>query len=199
MTEEDFKNPFSQAFRDNLREMSETIQQMEERFSQIEKSAADVPMFDAQGEGGTGRTCFILIGGGGGDAVSEQCTIGGSDPSLSGISYNGTIFQAADVSGSELEGAKFKTVNLGPGKGWDIYQEPNIPDEYPSVADILLPPDKLDNGTVAFGQLIYLAGNIPVCVFSSVLPRLSVICLEDEEPKVPLSAPIPRSDQAYTK
>ena len=198
MTEEDFKNPFSQAFRDNLREMSENIERIEERFAQIEKSAADVPMFDAEGDGGTGKTCFILIENGGGDAVQEQCTTTGSIPQLTGIRYTGRIFQAEDVSGTEVEGFKIKTKSLGQGLGWDLYQQPNIPDEYPSVADILLPPDKIDSGTVAFGQLIYIADATPVCVFSSVLPRLSVICLE-EDPKVPLPAPAPRPSEGYTK
>lgn len=183
MTEMDFKNPFSQAFRDNLQQMSETIQRLDERFGQIEKSAADVGLFNPdEGEGGD-KVVFFECGSGGGDAQPINCTSNDAEKTLTGVRYVGEMFEVGPSANTGQTNV-FRTFNVAPAIGYDIYTAPNVPDEYPPVAEILMPPDELDPGTIVMGRLVqntYGGGATNIVVFSSVLPRLSVRCLTDEE------------------
>ncbi len=191
MTETDFKNPFSQAFRDNLQQMSETIQRIEERFGQIEKSAADVGLFNPdQGEGGD-KVVFFECQSGGGDAQQVNCTSSDAEKTLTGVRYAGQMFEVGP-SQNAGQTSLFRTFNVAPAIGYDIYTSPNVPDEYPPVAEVIMPPDELDPGTIVMGRLVestYGGGATNIVVFSSVLPRLSVRCLEEGGGGIPSPRP----------
>ena len=155
--------------------MQDQVDRIEERFSQIEKSAASIQEFHGA-SGGNKVRFFKIDGGGSGDANVENVSGSGSDVSIRGHAYTGQSFSLRlDTS------FKLIAFDVANAVAYDIYQEKNEPDDYPDVADILDPEDAIDTGTIVMGYSMK-SGDVEVIAFSSVLPRLSSECLEVKEP-----------------
>ena len=172
----EFNSPFSQAFKEGIRSMQDQVDRIEERFSQIEKSAASIQEFHGASGSDNKIRFFKITGGGSGDASVENVSGSGSEVAMRGHQYSGKAFSLRLDTSFQLV-----AFNVANAVAYDIYQEKNEPDDYPDVADILDPEDAIDNETIVMGYSMQ-SGNVEVIAFSSVLPRLSSECLEVKKP-----------------
>ena len=164
MTPEDFRNPFSSMFRDKLADMSDKIDRLLERASQIDKLAAEIERFNGGGEAveASGVSFFTIF------EVSEDelvdC-VAGLPPYQA---YRGQLYEIGYNETNDC----YERINLKTDAiGFDFVQ-PNWPDEYPSSVSTLS-GDLLDPLTTVMVSRVN-----DTAFFSSVIPRLSVECIE---------------------
>lgn len=153
---DDFKSVFSFAFRDRLAGMSSAIDALEERFSQIEKSAADVQML-LGGGGDSTSTVFVELQSTG----FEPVPVG----AVTANSYDGSSFELS------WDGQAFAKINESVCKAYDFSVMLNEPTVMPEPA-VIEGGDGLEIGTVILGVVI-APGIVGFC---SHRPRLQVTC-----------------------
>ena len=157
LTSEDFRSPFSPTFRANLASMSEKLDSIEERFSQIEKSAAEIQRFFSSAEAASGSQKFV-----------ELQTTGWSPSAVGDVSaneYQGISFHL------EWENGAFVKVNEQGCRAFDLSVKLNEPTQMPDPA-IITGADGLEEDTVVLGVEI----SDGIVAFCSNRPRLKVTC-----------------------
>ena len=158
LTQEDFRSPFSFGFRKNLAEMSLALEGMEERFSQIEKTAADIQMFFG-GTTAPGTMKFV-----------ELQSTGWSPGEVGAVSanqYDGLSFSL----GWDAESQGFTVIEEAGCQAYDLSIQRNDPTLMPEPA-VIEGANGLEVGTVVLGVEI-----VPgIVAFCSNRPRLRVEC-----------------------
>ena len=165
MTPEDFRNPFSSMFRDKLADMSDKIERLLERADQIDKLAAEIERFNGGGEtAAPANVSMFTIAGPSTDEL-PNCPGGQALPPY--LAYDGFLF---DIVYNEADGC-FRRSNNVATTGYDFVSS-NHPDQYPSSVSTLT-DDLLDPFTTVMAIRVN-----DTAFFSSVMPRLSVECIE---------------------
>ncbi len=157
LTSEDFRSPFSPTFRANLASMSEKLDSIEERFSQIEKSAAEIQRFFSSAEAASGSQKFVALQ-----------TTGWSPSAIGDVSANEYQGISFDL---EWESGGFVKVNEQGCRAFDLSVKLNEPTQMPDPA-IITGADGLEEETVVLG--VEIADGI--VAFCSNRPRLKVTC-----------------------
>ena len=152
-------------FRDKLADMSDKIERLLERADQIDKLAAEIERFNGGSEAAepANVSMFTIVG----PSTNDPPNCSGGAPFPPSLAYEGILF---DIAYNEADDC-FIRVNQVQTIGYD-FVTPNHPDQYPSSVSTLT-DDLLDPFTTVMAIRVN-----DTAFFSSVMPRLSVECIE---------------------
>ena len=166
-------NPLSTEFKESYQELIDVVNKVDAAYTDLQRvRAISMPTPET---GGTSSISYFVIP----EDAPEQMSLEvvGENDLLGMVYQQGLLF---DVEYGD-ENLPIKLVRVSGAIGIDLGVTPNHPNEKPPQAEII-GEDALDSGTIVMCERIFDAGSASVCVFSSIMPRLSVQCSGEESP-----------------
>tara|TARA_R100000005_G_C4969635_1_gene183078 strand:- start:776 stop:1306 length:531 start_codon:yes stop_codon:yes gene_type:complete len=167
-------NPLSSEFKESYQELIDVVNKVDAAYTDLQRVRA-MSMPAPESSGASGISYFVVPI----DAPQQVAleVVGHND--LTGMVYERGMLFDVEYGDEELPVKLVRVVTEA--TGIDLGVTPNHPNDKPPQAEIV-GEDALDSGTIVMCQRILDEGNNAVCVFSSIMPRLSVQCSGEETP-----------------